>query len=165
VTAGHDEAGPDLRGTQARLDALKDLVIEVVDSAAGPRLLGHFGNQPVAVTVRRDLEYAAEGDVRFVGSALSDLRRLVERIRTGERLSREEAESIESRLGGASPSPWTAFIESDGGQGGGDVIRITERDDEPDLYLWFDNKPAPSEFFRFVAAARQDIPTLLDLAR
>ena len=79
-------------------------------------------------------------------------------------LSPVELAEIEARCRAASPAPWTAFIEADGGLGGCDVIRVSEQDNEPDLYLWFGLgllDLAPSANFRFVAAARQDI---LDLS-
>jgi hypothetical protein len=88
-----------------------------------------------------------------------------ESLDTGGPLSVEDAAEIGSRIASASPGPWTAFIESDGGTGGCDVIRVSESDDEADLYLWIGLDLAPSAIFRFVAEARQDVPALLAATR
>jgi hypothetical protein len=42
------------------------------------------------------------------------------------------------------------------------VIWVSDRDDEPDLYLWMDSEPAPNDDWEFVAHAREDIPRLLE---
>jgi hypothetical protein len=165
VTESDRQEVPDLGAAHAMLGALADLETDVVESAEGISVLGYVGGRNVRILVKRDLDDAAEGDLRFVGGALADMRRLVEAVRMGERLSGEEIGLIDSRVRGASAAPWTAFIESDGGQGGCDVIRVTDQDDQPDMYLWFDNDLAPSAFFRLVAAARQAIPRLLELVR
>jgi hypothetical protein len=52
-------------------------------------------------------------------------------------------------------------LERDGGHGGDDVIIVSDRDDEPDLYLWFGDTLAPSDDFELVGDARQDIPELI----
>ena len=80
-------------------------------------------------------------------------------------MSAEDAAGIGMRIASASPGPWSAFIESDGGIGGSDVIRVSESDSEADMYLWIGRELAPSDVFRFVAAARQDLPALLAAIR
>ena len=40
------------------------------------------------------------------------------------------------------------------------MIRVSDLDEEPDLYLWIGGKLAPSDDFEFVGSARQDIPEL-----
>jgi hypothetical protein len=58
-----------------------------------------------------------------------------------------------------------AFIESDGGIGGSDVIRVSESDSEADMYLWMGTALASSAIFRFVAEGRQDVPAVLAAVR
>ena len=86
-------------------------------------------------------------------------------LESGSQLSAEDAAGIGLRVASASPGPWTAFIESDGGIGGSDVIRVSESDSEADMYLWMGQDVAPSEIFRFVAEARQDVSALLAATR
>ena len=69
------------------------------------------------------------------------------------------------RISSARPGHWTPFIESDGGIGGCDVIRVSEGDSEADMYLWLGPDLAPSAVFRFVAEARRDLPALLAATR
>ncbi len=156
----------EFRAIEARVKAVSDVELQPARDAAGQlRIRGRLGTEPVEIRVLRDLDPADEGDVRFVGTALSDLRRLIAAVRSGEHLDRDEVTAIESRVEGASLGPWTAFIEADGGQAGCDVIRISEQNGEPDMYLWVGDDLAPSRLFRLVAAARQDIPALLALVR
>lgn len=154
----------DLRAVEARLEAVADLEMRVAESTEGKiRIVGRLGDEEVEIEVRRDLMPAEEGDLRFVGGALADMRHLLRAIRSGEQPTSSEIAAIESRVASASPGPWTAFIETDGGQAGCDVIRVSERDDQPDMYLWTGSDLAPSRLFRLIAAARQDIPALLAL--
>ena len=154
----------EFRAAEARVQAVSDLWMRVAEDSEGRiRIVGHLGSKEVEIQVRENLRQANEGDVRFaVASALTDLRRLVHAARSGEQLTKGELASIASRVKAASPGPWTAFIESDGGQAGCDVIRVSEHDDQPDMYLWIGSDLAPSRLFRLVATARQDIPALLD---
>jgi hypothetical protein len=67
-----------------------------------------------------------------------------------------------------SPAPWIPSLESDGGVGGSNVIRVSHDDDEPDLYRWhgadwafrYDDVASDADF-EFVANARQEIPAML----
>jgi hypothetical protein len=121
----------------ARVAAVADLETWLAEPVEGrPRIMGRLGSETVALDVRRDLEPAAENDVQFVASALTDLRRLLSAIRSGEQLAPDELSSISSRVEAASPGPWAAFIEADGGQAGCDFIRVSNSDDQPDMYLW-----------------------------
>ena len=156
----------DLRAVEAGVDAVKDFDLRLAEDAGGVlRIVGRLGDEAIQLQVRRDLEPAAENDVRFVAGALADMRRLLHAVRSGEQLSPDEITAIESRAEAASPGPWTAFIEADGGQAGCDVIRVSERDDQPDMYLWIGADLAPSRMFRLIAAARQDVPALLTLVQ
>jgi hypothetical protein len=114
--------------------------------------------------VSRDFRVAPEGDVDFISNSIADMRLLFEAASSGEQLSPTDVLAIAGRAASASPGPWRAGIEADGGQGGGDFIQVSDHDDEEDLYLWIGHAPAPSNYFRFVAAARQDIPRLLEIA-
>jgi hypothetical protein len=80
-------------------------------------------------------------------------------------LPAEDVGGIGTRIASASPGSWTAFIGSDGGIGGSDVIRVSEGDGEADMYLWLGPDLAPSAVYRFVAEARQDLPAPLAAAR
>lgn len=157
---------PYLSEVRARWDAVRGLAIEVVGDADGhARILVRDGVGQVELRVTRDRDPAGDGDVLFVGHAFSDLPLLLEALESGSLLSAEDATGIGMRVASASPGPWTAFIESEGGIGGCDVIRVSENDDEADMYLWIGPDLAPSSVFRFVAEARQDVPALLAAAR
>jgi hypothetical protein len=119
----------------------------------------------VELRATRELEPAGEADLSFIAHAPRDVRRLVQGLRDARPMTPDALAEVDRRCVRASPGPWTAFIEADGGLGGSDVIRVSERDDEPDLYLWFGSDLAPSADFRFVAAARQDIPRLIEATR
>lgn len=116
----------------------------------------------VVMDVRRDLQSADSGDAEFIANTVADLRCLLDAVHSGHAPSSAVAREISERVAGASPAPWRAFIESGGGQGGCDVLQVSDRDDEADMYLWIGGDLAPSDYFRFIAAARQDIPRLLE---
>jgi hypothetical protein len=120
------------------------------------------GGKDLVLEIRRDLKVAAVGDVEFIAKSLADFRQLLHALQSEKSVSNSFEREVAARVAGASPAPWYAFIEVDGGQGGCDVIRVSDRDDEADMYLWIGEELAPSDYFRFVAAARQDIPWLLD---
>jgi hypothetical protein len=156
-----------LESIEARLAAVSGVRWEVVEldgSQLGIEVV--FADGPrTGMQVTRERTPASNVDVLFIGRSRSDIQRLLLAIQGKLALSPIELAEIEARCRAASPAPWTAFIEAEGGIGGCDVIRVSDRDDEPDLYLWFGPglvDLAPSADFRFVAAARQDI---LDLIR
>jgi hypothetical protein len=157
---------PYLAEIRARWEAIHDPAVEI---ARGPdcraRLLVGRGVGQAELRVTREGDPAGDGDVLFVGHAFSDIPRLLGVLESGSLLSAEDAAGIVTRIASASPGPWTAFIESDGGVGGSDVIRVSESDSEPDMYLWMGADLAPSAVFSFVAEARQDLPALLAAAR
>lgn len=147
---------------RARWEAVRDTGVEI---AAGPgghaRLLAGHGAGKMELRVRREGDPADDGDVLFVGHAFSDIPRLLGALASGSPLPAEDAGGIGMRIASASPGPWTAFIESEGGLSGSDVIRVSEAD----MYLWMGPGLAPSAAYRFVAEARQDLPALLAAAR
>jgi hypothetical protein len=116
--------------------------------------------------VRRDAEPAAPGDVEFVAHCISDLRQLLSAATSAESVTPAFLSEVGARIEAASPAPWRACIEADGGLAGCDVILVgSDADNESDLYLWVDGALAASDYFRFVGAARQDVPWLLDALR
>ena len=156
----HDE---ELAAIQARAEAAsgarwlsgreaKGVAVVHVEFAAGPSAV---------MRVMRDLRPASEDDVTFIAHARDDVRRLVDAVRGIAPLSEEELRAIAARCNAASPGPWKAFLEEDGGIGGSNVIWVSDAEDQPDLYLWLGTKIAPRGDFEFVAQARQDIPRLL----
>lgn len=155
-------SGPYLDGIRARWEAVRDIAIEIASGHDGlAAVLARHGASQVELRVTRDEDPAGDGDVLFIGHAFSDIPRLLEALESGRLLPSEDAAGIGLRLASASPGPWTAFIESDGGIGGCDVIRVSESDSEADMYLRMGPDLASSEIFRFVAEARQDVPALL----
>lgn len=119
----------------------------------------------VHLAVTREGAPAAERDVKFIAHAREDIEQLIAFLRGAAPISDAELDAIERRCAQASPGPWKAFLESDGGLGGGNVIWVTEADDEPDLYLWVSSGAASDADFEFVAAVRQDLPRLLEQAQ
>jgi hypothetical protein len=117
------------------------------------------------LTVTREREPAADHDVDFIAYSRDDVERLIAFLRSERPISDAELRAIERRCAQASPGPWKAFLESEGGLGGGNVIWVSEANDEPDLYLWVSSGPASDADFDFVAAARQDLPRLLKEAQ
>lgn len=80
--------------------------------------------------------------------------------RSTEPIDDDELAAVRARIDGASPGPWTAFVGS--GIGGPDFIRVGDEDAELDMYIERDGEPASPADLDFIAAARQDIPRLLD---
>jgi hypothetical protein len=151
---------------RARCEAVRDIAIEIAGGPDGhAKLLAGHAVGEMELRVRREGDPAGDGDVLFVGHAFSDIPRLLGALGSGSPLPAEDADGIGLRIALASPGPWTAFIESDGGIGGSDVIRVSESDSEADMYLWLGPDLAPSVIYRFVAEARQDLPALLAAAR
>jgi hypothetical protein len=117
-----------LQEIRGRWEAVRDMTVEVISSRDGrTKLLLRHGVTSAELRVTREGEPAADGDVLFVGHAFSDIPRLLVALESGSHLPAEETGDIGSRVASASPGPWTAFMESDGGTGGSDVIRVSER--------------------------------------
>jgi hypothetical protein len=76
-----------------------------------------------------------------------------------------DLKAIEGRCQAASPGPWKAFVEGRDHWSGDDFIRVSDDDDEPDMYVHRATseglRPASSNDLDFIAAARQDVPRLL----
>lgn len=158
--------GPYLDEIRARWEAVREIAVEIAGGPDGHAklLVGHGASQ-VELRVTREGDPAGDGDVLFVGHAFSDIPRFLEVLESGSLLPAEDAAGISMRIASASPGPWRAFIELDGGIGGSDVIRVSESDSEADMYLWMGPRLAPSALYRFVAGARQDLPALMATAR
>jgi len=59
-----------------------------------------------------------------------------------------------------------ANVEEDGGLAGDSMIELGLRDDyPPDMYVFHDREIAPSADIRFIAAARNYLPRLLEELR
>jgi hypothetical protein len=151
---------------RTRWEAVRDIPVEITDGPGGhvKLLTGNAAGQ-MELRVTRDDYPAGAGDVLFVGHAFSDIPRLLEASVSGRPLSAEEAYGIDMRIASASPGPWMVFLESDGGMGGSDVIRVSEDDSEDDMYLWMGAKLAQSAIYDFIGEARQDVPALLAAVR
>src|SRR5512133_2178064 len=89
------------------------------------------------------METGSGGDPQSVGGELRD----------------DELDEMERRCAAASAAPWSAFAGP--GIGGPDFIRISDDDNEPDMYVTRDGNPAAVEDLDFIAHARQDIPRLI----
>ena len=152
-----------LEAVSARLSAVSGdrwEVVEVEKRRGGIEVVWASG-QRAQMRATRELAPASEVDVQFIGHSRSDVELLLLAIQGKVVLSLEEVSSIATRCRSASPAPWTAFIEGETHFSGEDFIRVSDQDDEPDLYLWLGPNPAPSTDLRFVASARQDIPDLI----
>jgi hypothetical protein len=153
-----------LNEIRARLEGIGHLDVSIVGAPDAARLCVQSKSLGGELRVTREAEPASLHDVKFISHAFSDIPRLLDAL-AGLVLSAETVAAIDARVRAASPAPWTAFIQSDGGSGGADVIRVSENDNEADMYLWIGPDLAPSAIFRFVAEARQDVPALLAAAR
>jgi hypothetical protein len=149
---------PDLARIEERLRSIGDVAF----FAHAGTVVVRTRDGTATMLVRRDLDLANVADTEFVSHSISDVRRLMDSITSGMDLGQDVKQEIAARVEGASPGPWRAYIESDGGQGGCDFIQVSDSDDEADMYLWIDGDLAPMAYFRFVADARQDIPALLE---
>jgi hypothetical protein len=78
-----------------------------------------------------------------------------------EPLSDQELSDLEALTEAAAPSPWVAFVQN--GLAGDSFIRLDGLDDEfgPDMYVKYDDRPAPDADLEFIAAARNYMPRLL----
>ena len=152
-----------LEAVSARLSAASGdrwEVVELEDGRASIEVIGASGER-TEMRVTREGAPASQADVQFIGHARADVELQLLAIRGKAVLSPEEIAAMEARARAASPAPWRAFVEADGGSGGCDMIRVSDRDEEPDLYLWLGPRLAPSADFHFVACARQAIPEML----
>lgn len=80
-------------------------------------------------------------------------------------LSDEELDAMAARCAAASPGPWTSFVEGRDQCGGDDFIRVSDADNEPDMYVSRAEagsvRPASTADLDFIAAARQDVAALI----
>lgn len=115
--------------------------------------------------VTRDAADASLDDIVFIASLPEDLAALVSHLAGEAQLSSDELDRIEERHRRATPGPWQLFLEADGGLGGCNVITVSERDEEPDMYLWLEDRLAPDADWQLVASGRQALPELAAAAR
>jgi hypothetical protein len=166
-------AVPDLAGITARLSAATGEWSQPRRDDQGHLVVvaGRSAGTEEILRVSRDGVPASDEDVEFIARARHDLERLMASLRGEMRLSDRELDAIAERCARASPGPWLASLEREGGIGGPNVITVSMDDDEPDLYLWRGgdwtswDRLADDADFEFVAAARQDIPDLLAALR
>ena len=87
--------------------------------------------------------------------------------------SEDELDGIASRADRASPGPWESLVEGRDHFSGDDFIRTGGLDDEaPDMYVSLAGGrvgpgpvPAGADDLDFIAAARQDVPRLVQEVR
>src|SRR5260370_42633337 len=84
----------------------------------------------------RELAPASQADSQFIGHARSDVERLLQAIQGKAVLGPEAITWIEARCRAASPAPWRAFIEAEGGLGGCDMIQVSDQGAERDVDIW-----------------------------
>jgi hypothetical protein len=82
-------------------------------------------------------------------------------------LSEDELVELEGLAAAATPAPWVAHIESEAPIGGESMIGLDglSGDFPPDMYVRHDSKTAPEADIKFIAAARNYVPRLLDEVR
>lgn len=154
--------GSDVESVQVRLDAASGERWELtrdLDGRPAVRVV-YPGGLDKVMRVCRDADDASPADVDFVAHSRQDLQYLLD-ARAGGPCSDDHLDAIAARADRASSGPWNAFLEEEGGMGGESVIWITNNDVEPDMYLRFASKLAPSDDLLLVGEARQDIPRLL----
>jgi hypothetical protein len=74
-------------------------------------------------------------------------------------LTDDELRQLEALSLAASPAPWRAFYGP--AIGGDDFIQLSDDDEQPDMYVQHDDRPAPASDLDFIAAARNYVPRLL----
>lgn len=83
----------------------------------------------------------------------------------GGALTDDELDAMQARVEAASPGPWTSYVEGRDHVAGDSVIRVSENDDEDDLYVLRADenglRPALAADQDFIAHARQDVPRLI----
>jgi hypothetical protein len=74
-----------------------------------------------------------------------------------------DLDAIEACCAAASPGPWMSYVEGRDHWSGDDFIYVS--DDEPDMYVSRAEagaiQPASASDLNFIAAARQDVPSLV----
>lgn len=87
----------------------------------------------------------------------------------GGGLTDGELDAMQARVEAASPGPWTSYVEGRDHHAGDSVIRVSESDDEDDLYVLRADenglRPASAAHQDFIAHARQDVPRLISEVR
>lgn len=103
----------------------------------------------------------------FLAHAREDVLRLVAALRGAQRPSDAELDAIVARAEAAGPTPFDVFLEADGGLAGGNLIWVggADHEEEQDLYLWRGDDCAPDADWVLIAAAREDVPRLVEAVR
>jgi len=83
-------------------------------------------------------------------------------IRSVADLTEQDLAEIEARVAAASGGPWQASIEGRDHTSGDSFIAVAGG---PDMYVSRDAAPASAADLDFIAAARQDVPRLIDEVR
>lgn len=111
--------------------------------------------------MKRDQKPGDDADLEFIALARNVLPRLVSALHgKPNSVAIDELDMIDAVANRATRGPWTAFIEGVQPIGGPSVIWVGG-DDDPDMYLWIENKIAPPGDVTFVAHAREDVPALV----
>lgn len=91
--------------------------------------------------------------------------------RVTDELTDADLDRMEARADASVPGPWKAFVEGRDHSSGDDFIRTGGPNHAgPDMYvtLYWNNegpKPADAAVLDFIAAAREDVPRLVDELR
>jgi hypothetical protein len=81
-------------------------------------------------------------------------------------LSDDDLVEIERRCAAATPGPWWASIEGREHTSGDDFIGTgSDTSRGPDIYVSHESRPAPAPDLDFIAAAKQDVPRLIQEVR
>ncbi len=151
-----------LRDMRARAEAASGDAWRLDQQDGHPVVRVEAGGRPTGVLrLMRDLDPAGLADVDFVAHARTDLDRLIAALTGGPDLPAATGPRSTPGCGRRARRPGGRSSATTGGVGGSNVIWVSDEDDQPDLYLWLGESPAPNGDYEFVAYARDDIPALL----
>ena len=134
----------------------------VVRDPDGVPAIATGGDDGRLLYITRDSDIAREEDIRFIALARDAVPRLLDALESPEAsISAEELAALDAVAAQATPAPWVAFLDSNPAIGGCSIIQIVDEPYPRDMYLWLGQDPAPDEDYDFVAASREDVPTLV----
>jgi hypothetical protein len=155
---------PRISAIASRLGRASGSSWRLTESDDGPVIeVAYSDGRAARLRATRESDPVSSADLAFIASIRTDLTRLLTVVQGETELLASERAAMSTRCSSASPGPWRPFLERDGGVGGSSMISLGDSDAEPDLYLWLDDQPATDDDFELVAAARDDIPYLLEL--